>query len=45
MLLRLRLIAKGTRLYQLAVLGKPEDLSTNDLETFFDSFALREPGD
>ena len=41
--LHLRVYARGSRLYQLAVLGKPDDVSQAELETFFGSFRLIEP--
>jgi hypothetical protein len=41
--LRLRLYARGNRLYQIAVLGTPDDFPEDGLETFFDSFRLGPP--
>jgi hypothetical protein len=42
-LLRLRLYQSGGRLYQLTVLGAPDDLSEDELETFFGSLRIRQP--
>jgi hypothetical protein len=41
-LLRLRLYQRAGRLYQVTVLGPPEDLSEDELETFFGSFRFRD---
>lgn len=38
--LHVRLIARGARLYQLAVVGQPGALSEADLDTFFLSFQI-----
>jgi hypothetical protein len=38
--LRLREYRRGTRLYQLIVLGKRDDFSADELDTFFTSFKL-----
>jgi hypothetical protein len=41
--LHVRVYARGNRLYQVAVLGRPGDVSQADMETFFGSFRLIEP--
>jgi len=38
--LRLRLLARGARVYQAATLGPPGELSPTELETFFGSLKL-----
>jgi hypothetical protein len=40
--LHLRQYLQGARLYQVIILGRPGDLSEDELETFFGSFRLRE---
>lgn len=44
LMLHLRLAASGQRLYQIVVLGKPEDLSAGDVDFFFQSFRQLTPG-
>jgi hypothetical protein len=40
--LRLRLYQRNTRVYQMAVISRPGDLSEDDFETYFTSFRLRD---
>jgi hypothetical protein len=40
LMLRLRLIASGERLYQIALLGKPDEVASGDIDFFFQSFRL-----
>ncbi|WP_050464134.1 hypothetical protein [Herbaspirillum autotrophicum] len=38
LLLQARLIAKGSRIYQVLIIGNPKDVSAENAETFFTSF-------